>query len=852
MSSLNEINRKSVRSWAQVIVCFAALLIVGIWFLAIGQIAADRSEFRRNVTENLGNIAVTMSHNVARTSGELDTLLQFMRAMRRSRGPGVPWQDIVTDDYTLNRHTVQIAIIARDGMMVTSTKMLYPNKPVDLSDREHYRVHRDAQVDRLFISKPVLGRASGKWSVQYTRPLFTETAAFDGAIVVSLDPDKLTRIYGNLDLGPNGGILIVGDDGIIRAGTGRYSGLLGKTFDPGTGYASIGNGTGVVATGLEHRESGSTLVARKDVDGYPLRVIVMADDIGGLSWFLRIHAYLLGAVLLTGLTYWAASGAIRYRARESELLSRQNRFIVEKEVAEAASKTKGEFLAVMSHEIRTPLNGVLGALELMQTETLTANARRHLGIAATSGEYLLSLIDDILVFSKLEEGHFKLDKTPQSLRHLLASIETLFAPLMAKSGNSFSVSVGDEVPDRLIFDGVRLRQVLVNFLGNANKFTEQGTIVLSCDLVQANGERNDCARLRFAVSDTGVGIPEDKQKVIFEKFQSLDSSYSRRSDGTGLGLAICDQIVRAMGGSIVLESEYSKGSTFSFEIELDRAATETQVGGEELEATFADAGLRVLLAEDNPTNVYISSQYLLSAGHQVVHVENGREAVRKASESPFDVILMDISMPEKDGLEATSEIRRFAGPNRDTPIVALTAHAVGGTLERVRASGMNDYLTKPIGRERLLSTVRRHGGVGHRPAAQADAKPDAAVKPLLEAEGLAAFLDDRDLDGSSALLEIFVSEMEKRADALDEAVRTSDAAKASAIAHSIYGSASTVGAARLAALCRHLESEAKAAGDLDWQIADMTLTALRATVSEFRTLVGQSGPLGETVLNKVA
>ncbi len=835
---------KAGASWALVVSIFAVFLIAGIWTLALSQIASERTEFRRNVTDHLGNIAVTMSHNISRTSGELDTLLKFMRAMRRSQGPDVSWQEIVSEDYTLNRHTVQIAVIAADGMMVTSTKMLYPERPVDLSDREHYTVHRDAGVDSLFISKPVLGRASGKWSVQYTRPLLDAENDFDGVIVVSLDPARLTRIYGNLDLGENGGVVIVGTDGIIRAGTGHYAMRLGQMFEEGESYREFDAGSSVLSAGIERRGGADRIVVSQQVDGYPLRVVLLADDIGGLSWLLQVQAYVFGAVLLTLLTIYAAYSAIQHRLREISLLREQSRVRVEKEVAEAASKTKGEFLAVMSHEIRTPLNGVLGAIELMKVEDLTPSARRHLEIAETSGEYLLSLIDDILVFSKLEEGHFRLDESPQSLADIVDGLESVFRPLVEKVGNRLNVVCDrDEMPSRIVCDGVRLRQVLVNLLTNANKFTSRGDITLRCAVRPREGSR---VEVRFSVEDTGIGIPEDKQKLIFDKFQSLDASYSRRSDGTGLGLAICEKIANAMGSRIELESRYGVGSSFSFvadfAIEPENAVASNANEGLR---TGGHRPLRVLLAEDNGTNAYIASQYLSAVGHRVVHVEHGQAAVARASAQAFDIILMDISMPQMDGMSAAALIRSGPSLNETTPIIALTAHAVPGTAEKIRANGMDAYLTKPIGRERLLATVRKFGGTGGL------VSPEIGNdEPILESAGFEEFLHDREIDADSPLFLIFVSEMEARHAALQAAITASDTAKVGAIAHSIYGSASTVSASRLAAQCRYLEQQAKYSA-LDWSIATATLTTLEETIREFRIMIDK-GRQGEARQVKVA
>lgn len=813
--------------WIKRLIAFALLSVVLVWAMVFQQVIDERSALRRSVTDNLSNIAVTLSHNISRTSGELDTLLQFMRAMRRSKDESVSWQEIVTEDYTLNRHTVQIAVIDKNGMMITSTKMLYPKKPVDLSDREHFTVHRDGTGDNLFISKPVLGRASGKWSVQYTRPLLDEYGNFDGVIVVSLDPDKLTRIYGNLDLGKQGGVVIAGADGIIRAGTGDYASSLGKTFAGGHMETASKSPAAAVSTEIEYHDSTALVAAKAAIDGYPLRVIVL----GGSSWLMKVYALLLAALFFTGLIVYASYKAIRYRLRESTLLHEQNRFMVEKQVAEAATKAKGEFLAVMSHEIRTPLNGVLGAIELIKSEPLTPAGMRHLDIAATSGEYLLALIDDILVFSKLEEGELKFEKSPQSLQSIFQSLEALFRPLTEKAGNELVLDIAKNLPPAILVDAVRLRQVLINLLSNANKFTNSGKITLTGNLI-AHDEQT--ATMKFAVTDTGIGIPAEKQGLIFEKFKSLDSSFSRRTDGTGLGLAICDEIVRAMGGQIQIESEYGKGSSFFFELTFETTEEAAQATTSETgDDTAPLRRLRILLAEDNPTNAYIVTQYLNADGHEIVHAENGLAAVERAGEKPFDLILMDISMPEKDGLTAAREIRDGSGPNQSTPIIALTAHAISGTNEQVSAAGMNAYMTKPIPRTRLLEATRRLAAPRRLPAQQAI----TPVEPVIEFSELSEFFEDRNIDASSPLMRIFVTELEAKRDLMNELMTTRDLHAIGQLAHAIFGSAAAVGASRLASISKHIENQVELAETFDWALLDQARAALNDTITEFRSLI---------------
>lgn len=826
------------------------ILLIGIaWTMAINRGVHSVHEAKLLLEGKLKNIGVTLSHNVTRTSSELDTLLQFMRAMRKSKSLDVPWSEIVSEDYTLNRHTVQIAVIAKDGMMVTSTKMLHPQKPVDLSDREHYRVHLNSNIDQLHISKPVIGRASKKWSVQYTRPLLGADGDFNGAIVVSFDPSKFTQMYDKLNLG-NGGVIIIGNDGIVRAASGLFKSTLGARLELLEDGLSFAQSSSLDSMALAHEKFKDIRYVIQDVEGYPLKVIVAAE--AKFSFFSINNAiYLFVAAIFSTISIYAGLSNYSHRKRELELMGRSNKALIDKGVAEAANKTKGEFLAIMSHEIRTPLNGVLGSLDLISSLELPAEAVKSLDVAKSSSEYLLSLIDDILVYSKLEAGKIALDKQPFSLNEFIRDLELFFRPISEATGNIFTVHVSGEVPDRVVGDRFRLRQVLLNILGNANKFTNAGRIELT--IQSKNDLENPIAKVQFLVKDTGVGIPHDKQALVFEKFQSLDASYTRRTDGTGLGLAICNRIVQAMSSRLQLISEYGLGSTFFFEVELPK--DEKEIPTPQLDRNFDVIRpcrmLSILLAEDNETNAYIATECLTREGHSVERVADGLQAVARANSMKYDLILMDVSMPNMDGLTAAVKIRSQLCSNQFTPIVALTAHAESGTEERIRESGMNGYLTKPIRRARLLEAIQEFSAAPSlNNAMQSNIMPFAAnitqgenlmtaSDRHLEPDGLAAFLRDRQIDESSPLFKIFLAEMQEKRTLLQKAISEKNVNDVRRIAHSVLGSSSTIGAAKLAAYCRLLEAETQSSKDVDWQIAATTLEAMDGTVCDFKSIVAE-------------
>ena len=375
--------------------------------------------------------------------------------------------------------------------------------------------------------------------------------------------------------------------------------------------------------------------------------------------------------------------------------------------AEVASRAKASFLAMMSHEIRTPLNGVLGLLDLLAETKLNEKQIGYVRTANESAYALLAIINDILVFSKLEAGKLDLEPSAGSLYRLLEGVRALMAPRAEEQQLALEVSIAEGTPDNVWVDAGRLRQVLLNLVGNALKFTETGTV--SIELASVGFEAGEeMHRLRFAVRDTGIGIPADKIPDLFAEFSTLDASYSRRYEGTGLGLAISRELVERMGGRIDVESTIGEGSVFRFDLALREVPADTSsVDTQTLDRTTLAIveGARILLAEDNATNRMVLSEMLRGVGCEVSFAATGREAVDKARAKAFDAILMDISMPEMDGVEATRILRGSTRSCSEVPIIALTAHALPEDRERTLASGMNAFLSKPVSKHDLVTTL---------------------------------------------------------------------------------------------------------------------------------------------------
>ncbi len=667
--------------------------------------------------------------------------------------------------------------------------------------------------DALLQSFAAVGNQIGQFIVRReVEEALRETSTLQQAIleganysIISTAPDGIIRTFNSAAermLGYTSEEMVgkvtpavIHDSDEVAARAAELTRELGHRIEPG--FAAF-----VAKAELGKPDEREWTYIRKDGSRFPvlLSVTALFDERGKVTGYLGV-----------------ASDITERKRFASELVKA-------KEAAERASHAKSDFLAVMSHEIRTPLNAILGMNNLLLDSPLDARQREFAQTSAHSGEALLELINDILDFSKIESGEqLQFEDEDFSLRELVGGVVQLLRPRAGSGGIQIEATVAAEVPDKLRSDDGRLRQVLVNLVGNAIKFTDRGSVNIK---VLYLAEAADTVHLRFEVQDTGIGIRPEDQARLFQPFTQADSSASRRRGGTGLGLVICRRIVEMLGGRISMQSTAGSGSLFWFELKLQKATqifsrpgeAAASVAGEMFTPNAAPIsngrGLRVLVAEDHDTNRRLASFMLESLGLRPDFAGNGLEAVESWERTGYDVILMDCQMPEVDGFQATQEIRRRelsrgVATARRVHIVALTANALKGDRERCLAVGMDGYLSKPFTQQQLREALGL-GPVDGAIASLANVSASARHQLDFNAQQPNQLWDELGEDGVRLIIQDFLRDLPTTVTRLNALSPFSDAKVIARQAHSLRGIGASLGLEGLVRRCREVEDAANA------------------------------------------
>jgi two-component system, sensor histidine kinase len=536
------------------------------------------------------------------------------------------------------------------------------------------------------------------------------------------------------------------------------------------------------------------------------------------------------SVLTLGFAAMALRQVSKFRQRRVALEEATQKLHQARAQAEANSDAKSSFLANMSHEIRTPFHGLMGMLSLLRETGLSPRQIDYLRTATESADHLLAVLNDILDMSQLESGRMSLSLAPVELRGLLRDVEALMRPQAMGKSLALHIDADPGVPERVLLDGTRVKQILFNLLSNAIKFSDRGAVVLDLRWHDSGHKKSaptlaasslsGMPELEFVVTDTGPGIHAATLDKLFNRFTQGDKSPSRRHEGTGLGLEISRNLARLMNGDITVRSAVGKGSCFALRIPVQAlSAAQAQQLPRVSPRIMPTRALQVLVAEDHPVNRQYMAALLEGLGHEPHFAANGEEAVRAASSRPFDLVLMDLHMPVLDGLGATRAIRCLPDPSISTlPIVALTADALDETRERCLVAGMNDFLTKPVSPQKLATSLRRLFGSATcaealPQSAQAEPSTPAAsaasgTQALVDEAAVAMSLQAMSLEKMGEMMEIFLAQGPETVQRLRAAVRDAQPLELRVNAHAAKGAALNLGLSGLAATAEALQQGA--------------------------------------------
>jgi signal transduction histidine kinase/response regulator of citrate/malate metabolism len=699
------------------LVLLSILLLIILWTFIFTRIHYDKQNIDKTTFQEITNIERAFkehSETIINSGDELIRIVKFyFEKYGKDAYPII--KDLLRDQVIELRQFNQIGMIDRAGIYAFTS--LPELKPIDLSDREHFKVHKEIYSPGAFVSVPVIGRATGKASIQLTRRINQADGSFNGVAVLSFDPTVFLSFYKEIALGKNGLASVVGEDGKFRTlyveGT-DFSNYTTKTVEIPPMMKGQDSGTFI---GNEFYDGVTRYYAFEKIRNQPLYIVVGMTQETVLENFTRYRnvyfyfGFLVSALVLiyAGISVSSILRATKYNNQ----LKKSNAVIEEsmaqlqqlKTQAEHANATKSKFLATMSHEIRTPLNGILGMAQLLLNKKVSeVEQKKRIEVILKSGYNLQTLLNDILDFSKIESGKLQLLESPIHLASIVKEVVQLYEDITKAKG--LELQLNCEFPQNQTYqaDALRLQQILSNLINNAIKFTSSGSIVITVKEVSRHESR---ALLQITVKDTGPGISKENQALLFQSFSQVNTSKETLSSGSGLGLSIVSNLVNLMKGEYGIHSTEGSGSEFWVKIPLEcldiEASNPTPLSGNlpKSSAMLDQYHGRILIVEDNPINQMVLSNMLTDiCPHAILEIkEDGKQAYdRYMQEQNMDLILMDIGMPVLAGDEAAHLIRTFEDDIHlpAVPIIAVTAYLYEEDKTRFIEKGMNDVLAKPI------------------------------------------------------------------------------------------------------------------------------------------------------------